>query len=309
MFSGSDDLVRAANLIELALTEAGDDPAARARALAAGAIIDMNLERRARAQRRYDEALALFAQVGDARGVADIRDARAMAVFLDGEIDAAIDAFEQAAQLFVDSGNLLRVVTPRSTRGHALVFAGKAEYGLADTDAAIELANALGYLEGEAMAHWHRSETLTALGRVDEAIASAQQAVSLAARVGHRGWSATASRALGIAYEAAGDLAAAEAAFRRSVELSTHFPLFACWAHSRLALVLIATGRLDEAARHVDEALVTGPPLGHYEARLAGCALARARGDADASSLLTDAIDRADSGGHRASLARLQALR
>lgn len=309
MSSGSDDLVRAANLIELALTEAGDDPVARARALTAGATIDINLDRRGRAEQRYDEALTLFERAGDARGVADILDARAMAVFLDGEIDAAMAAYEQAAQLFVDSGNLLRVVTPRSSRGHALVFAGKPESALVDATAAAELANSLGYVEGEGTAHWIRSEALSGMGQSEEAITAAAKAGSLAAEAGHRGWAATAARALGIAHEAAGDLAAAETAFRRSLELSTHIPLFACWAHSRLALVLTAGGELDEAAEHVDSALVTGPPLGHYEARLAGCALAVAKGDPAAETLLAGAIELAAAGGHRASLERLRALR
>jgi hypothetical protein len=97
-------MIRAANLVELAVVEAADDPAARARALATSAIIDMNLERRARAESRYKEALTLFEQVGDARGVADILDARAMAVFLDGDMGTAVDAFDRVAQLFVDSG-------------------------------------------------------------------------------------------------------------------------------------------------------------------------------------------------------------
>jgi len=299
--SGSDDLLRAATLIDLALTEAGDDPATRAGALAAGAIIDMNIDRRARAQRRFDEALGLFEQVGDARGVADILDARAMAVFLDGEIGAAVDALEQVAQLFVDSGNLLRVVTPRATRGHSLIFAGDSEQGLADADEAIELAGGLGYREGVASACWIRSEALTAQDRVDEAIVSAEKALSIASSVGHRGWRATALRGLGIAREAAGDLAAAEDAFRLSVETSTPFPLFACWAHARLALALVALGRLDEAADHVDIALVTGPPMGHYEARLAHCTLAVARGDSDAEDLVDDAVERAAAGGHQAS--------
>jgi hypothetical protein len=70
--SGSDDMIRAANLVDLAVVEAADDPAARARAVATSAIIDMNLERRARAESRYKEALTLFEQVGDARRVADI---------------------------------------------------------------------------------------------------------------------------------------------------------------------------------------------------------------------------------------------
>jgi tetratricopeptide (TPR) repeat protein len=142
-------------------------------------------------------------------------DARAMAVFLDGDIGTAVDAFDRVAQLFVDSGNLLRVVTPRSTRGHALVVAGRPREGLADTEAALDLSRSLGYPEGEAMVLWQNSEALTALGRTAEAKHAAANAVSIAERVGRRGWTATALRSIGIAYEATGDLPTAEDAFRR----------------------------------------------------------------------------------------------
>ncbi len=90
------------------------------------------------------------------------------------------------------------------------------------------------------------------------------------------------------------------------LEQSTHFPLFQCWAHARLAMVLTDPGRLAEAAEHVDIAFVTGPPLGHYEARLAACSLAVQRAQPDALQLVADAIRHAESGGHGASLALLR---
>jgi hypothetical protein len=86
-------------------------------------------------------------------------------------------------------------------------------------------------------------------------------------------------------------------------------PLFACWAHARLALVLIYRGRLDAAAKHVDEALATGPPVGQYEARLARCELAAARGEPHTAELIAEATELAAAGGHRASLPRLAELR
>lgn len=307
--AGSDDLLRAANLVELALLEAGEEPEARARALTAGAIIDMNLERERRADERFDEALALFQRVGAADGIADILDARAMRIFMDGEVDAAIGAFHQVAQLFTDSGNLLRVVTPRSVCGHARVFGGRPADGLADVEEALEIALSLGYREGEAVCRWHRSEALTALGRLDDAVREARRGSEVARAAGHRGWTAMTSRALGIALEAAGDLRGAETACRLAVESSVNFPLSECWAHARLALVLTAQGRLDEAAEYAESALVAGPPLAQYEARLAGCALAVARGAADADVLMEDAMRRAAAGGHRASLDRLRRLR
>jgi DNA-binding SARP family transcriptional activator len=307
--SGAEDLLHARNLADLALLEAGEDPAARGRALHIAALVDMNLDQPARAQRRFAEALSLFSTVGDAGGVADIQDAQAMARFMDGDLDGAIEAFDRVARLFADSGNLLRVVTPRTARGHALVFAGQPVAGLVETGEALELTRSLGYAEGEAGVLFVRSDALTACGRLEEALAAADAALSTARLIGHRGWTATALCGRGTALHAAGDPAGAEAAFRESLDLSAHLPLFACWAHSRLSLVLLTQGRMDEAAEQVDEALRTGPPVGQYEARVARCELAFARGVPGAAALIDEAIDLATTGGHRACLPRLHVLR
>lgn len=194
--------------------------------------------------------------------MADILDAQAMAGFLDGDIAGGIDAFDRVARMFVDIGNLLRVITPRSTRGHGLVFAGRAADALADTSEAVELARSLGYPDGETYALWHHSEALSACGRTAEATESAELALSIARRLRHRGWTATALRALGIARQADGDLAAAEEAYRRSLRASERLPLFVSWAHARLGAVLVRAGRVDETARHVEAALGTGPRSG-----------------------------------------------
>lgn len=73
--------------------------------------------------------------------------------------------------------------------------------------------------------------------------------------------------------------------------------------------MLVATDRLDAAARHVERALVIGPPLGHYEAGRAHCELAVTRAASDAPALVADATEHAVRGGHLADLTRLAALR
>ena len=150
--SAARDLRHAGELGELALVEAGDEPAERARALETAAILDMNLELPDRAR---------------------ILDSRAMATFLDGRVRDGVTLFSRAAQLFTDSGDLLRVITPRSTCGHGLVFADRPAEGHTQTDAALELGRELGSPEGQAYALWQRSEALSALARVDEAEADA----------------------------------------------------------------------------------------------------------------------------------------
>jgi tetratricopeptide (TPR) repeat protein len=279
LYSGAEDLERAAGLAELAVLDAGDDPAALARALEVAAIVDMNREQPDRARQRFDRALALYQDRHDAAGAARLLDARAMAPFLDGRIPSALALFTQVADLLTDSGDLLHVVTPTSTAGHALVFAADPEAGLVRTTAAVELARSLGHAEGVTYALWHRCEALAALGRAEEALGCAREALAVADRLGHRGWTATALRALGLALRAGGDLPAAAGAFTRSLETASGgLTLFSSWAAAQLALTAIACGEAGTAAPLVHRALAEGPALAQYEARLARAELApRAR--------------------------------
>lgn len=306
--SGAEDLMRADRLVELALAEAKTDPRSKARALAVGAIIDMNLEYSERADARSVEALALFEELGDARGMAEVADGRAMASFLGGHLPDALVKFDRVANLFEDIGDLVRVVTPRSTRGHGLVFTGHVAEALEETGSALELARSLRSVEGEAYALWHRSEALTAAGRLDDAMAAADTALSIAQRIGHRGWTATAWRAIGIARRACGDTTAAEEAYRSSLACTDHLPLFACWAHAQLALLLIENGRLQEAWPHVERAIGTGPPLGRFEARLARCEFAHATDDPNTPSIARHALDDAVAVGYVVGTERLAEL-
>jgi tetratricopeptide (TPR) repeat protein len=303
--SGAQDLVRAAELAETALVEAGNDDAARAAALEIAAVLDMNLYRPERAAERAAEALARYERIGDAGGRARVLDGRAMATFLAGEVHRGTQLLQRAADLFEDSGELLRVITPRSTAGHGLVFAGAPVGGLELTTSALELARTLGNPEGQTYALWHGTEALVAAGRTDEALAAADEALAIAERIGHRGWTATAYRALGIARQAVGELDAALAAFQSSLAVSENFNLFASWAASRTALVLVALGRADEAAPLVDKALAEGLPLAHFEARLAQVELANARDDPQTAALAAAALRRADESGVRQSRERL----
>ena len=135
---GADDLHRAAELAELAVVEAGSDPAAAARALEVASVTDMNLGRSDRAEERAASALQRYSALGDSAGAARILDARAMATFLQVDIRAGTELLDRAAHLFEDSGDLMRTITPRSTRGHGLVLLSRAEEGLADATRALD---------------------------------------------------------------------------------------------------------------------------------------------------------------------------
>jgi DNA-binding SARP family transcriptional activator/tetratricopeptide (TPR) repeat protein len=305
--SGSRDPHRAAELAELALVEAGADDLERATALETAAILDMNLGRPERARQRAEEALQLYRAAGDAGGVARILDGRAMATFLDGRVAEGVELFGRVAELFEDAGELLRVVTPRSTAGHGLVFLDRPGDGLAATGDALRLARELDAPEAQSYALWHRSEALSGLDRTEEAEADAREALSIARAVAHRGWTATGYRALGIALQAQGRLDEAAAAFTASAGAAgDSLGLFACWAAARSAMVAVAVGEPDRAAESVGRALALGPPLGHYEARLAQVELAAARGADELPVLAAAALATARAGGHVVSARMLE---
>ena len=309
LISGARDLHQAAELAELAIVEAAADTAAQAFALETAAILDMNLDRPDRARVRAEEALQRYRSLGDGGGVARILDGRAMATFLDGRIADGVGVFARVAQLFTDSGELLRVVTPQSTRGHGLVFMARPDEGLTATTAALQLARDLDAPEGQAYALWHRSEALSGLGCTAEAEADAREALAIALAIDHQGWTATAQRALGIAFQTAGDLDAAAAAFAASAGTAGEsLTLFAAWAAAREALVAIARGSLAGVDALVARALAVGPPLGRFEARLAAAELSVARGEPTASTVAADALAAAQAAGEAVTVPRLREL-
>jgi DNA-binding SARP family transcriptional activator len=305
---GAEDELRAAELVDLALTEAASDPLARAGALAVGAIVDLNVNRLDRAAKRSDEALELFQRGGDARGVAAILDGRAMAAFLSGRVRESAEAFDRAATLYVDTGQLLPAVSPRASRVHALVKLARPGDALADGDAALELARTLGHPDSICYSLLQRSFALAALGRGQEALANATEALAFAERLGHREWTIMSHHRTGVAYEAAGDPDRAEAAYRRALELADPVPYH--WSHcaNGLARLLIARGELDEAEPLVTRSLAEGLPLTAYEARAAQVELLAARGVEAARSLAREAMALAEQGGCLAVVPRLRAF-
>jgi DNA-binding SARP family transcriptional activator/tetratricopeptide (TPR) repeat protein len=305
---GAEDELRAAELVDLALAEAGREPQARAGALAVGAIVDLNVNRLDRSAERFDEALELFQRAGDARGVARILDGRAMAAFLAGRIRESADAFDRAASLYVDSGQLLPAVSPRASRVHALVKLARPDDALADGDAALDLARALGHPDSVCYSLLQRSLAVAALGRGREALTNATEALAIAERLGHREWTIMGHHRLGVAWEAAEDPERAEGAYRRGLELADRVPYHWSQCANGLARLLITRGDLDAAEPLIARSLAEGLPLTAYEARAAQVELLAARGQEAAWPLAREAMALAEQGGCLAVVSRLQAL-
>jgi DNA-binding SARP family transcriptional activator len=306
--SSSQDYGRAGELIEIALVEAGEDPAARAEALVGGAIIDLNTNRFERAETRRSEALALFREVGNARGVAGILEAQALGAFFQGRIRESVELLDRAVTLFADLGELIHVGGLRCTRGLAVACMKQEYEGLAEIDEGIDLARLVGNPEIEALGLWFRCEVLIGLGRAEEAIRDAEDALAIAREIGHRESTAMALIGLGGALHLMGQLDQAERVLHEAEQTAKGMPVFSGSAAARLATVLISRNDLDAAEQLVGRALSEGAPFGQYEASLAMSRIAFARGDPAAPQIAAEALALAEAGGHLAIAAQLEAL-
>ncbi|WP_299735800.1 BTAD domain-containing putative transcriptional regulator [Pseudonocardia sp. 73-21] len=304
----SRDVIGGGELVELAIAEAGDDPAARGQALAAGAITDLTLPRLGRARRRFHEARHLLDQAGDTNGAARLLYWRGMARFVAGRPAEAARELDPLAHLAAVPTEVLRLWHPRVIRGHALVFMAEPAAGLAEIEEVLAWARAVEHPVVHSACLWHRGEALAALGRHADAVDSAEAAVAIARRVGHAEEVAASLRGLGVAWHATGDLERAEQAFRGSLRTAQNAPLFAGWAAARLGLVLVEQGRFAEAAPLIDTARHHGMPLIRHEARWAHAELLRARGEHTASRFATTALNAARTSGYLVLVPRLAAL-
>jgi DNA-binding SARP family transcriptional activator/tetratricopeptide (TPR) repeat protein len=300
--------IRGYELAELAVAEAGDDPAAGGQALAARALVDLWLARPASATRQARRARRLLHRAGDAEGTARLLHWHAMAAFLAGRLPTAAAEFEQLAELPSRLPETPRLWNPRATLGHALVFLDEPEAGLAEIDTALSWACTVDDPIMRSSCLWHRSEALIALERHAEAAQSARAALAIARRIEHAEWTSASLRALGIARHAAGDLDGAEAALRDALRTGGMIPLFAGWASARLGLVLVGQGRLADAWPLIHTALHHAVPLARHEARWAHAEFLHARHDPTAPQIAASALAAARTDGYRALLPRLGGL-
>lgn len=306
--SRSHDAIRGGDLVELAIAEAGDDPAARGQALAAGAVIDLSLVQLDRARRRFHQAHILLELAGDTDGTARLLYWRGMASFVTGRLAEATRELDHLARLLVTPNEMLRLWNPRALRGHALVFMAEPAAGLAEIDKAMAWARAAEHPAVHSSCLWHRSEALAALGRHAEAVDNAHAALVIARRIGHVELTAAALRGLGVAWQAAGDLDRAEAAFRDSLHTAEPAPLFAAWAAARLGLVLVSQNRVTDAGPFIDTALHRGAPLTRHEASWAQAEHLHARRDDAGPAAAAMALKAAHENGYLALAPRLAEL-
>ncbi len=220
-----EDYAQAQEVIELALAEAGGDPAARAEALAISGFFHVNLNELERAELKAAEALDLFDTIGEPAGMATVADLRGLVALFSGRLIEASELFDRAARLYRDCGRLLKVGTVRSMLAWVLLMNDRAEEALQENDAALELEQSLAQPEGEAGCLWLRTEILLALGRLDEAWVAARAGLAIGRRLGNWESISVNLRALAGCCRASGDLGGAAEALREAMDVGGAVPL------------------------------------------------------------------------------------
>jgi len=157
--------------------------------------------------RSHRQALEIFKQDGDERGMAATRDLLGMATLQHGDQIGSYNEYQQAIQLFRkldDKHGLISSLIVTSTASYwddtDLVPAQSLAASQQMAREALDLARHIGWAAGQAFAEWTNSLGLANRGMFEEAITHATEALRIATEIEHRQWTTGALYALGHSY-------------------------------------------------------------------------------------------------------------
>jgi DNA-binding SARP family transcriptional activator/tetratricopeptide (TPR) repeat protein len=297
LISGADDYVHAGELVELALTEAGADLPARARALAVGTMIEGNLGNLDRADSLAGQALELFRRLEDANGAADILELQGLNLVYAGRLTEGVALLGRVADLFRDAGKLIRIGPTVTFRALGMRMMNRLEEAIGELDELLELELQLGSAEGECWCRAVRGLILADLGRIDESKREGGEALRIARAINHRELLSGSLLNFGYSCQMDGDLDGAMLLITESAEAAAGLPAFLCFAEGGMARIEVLRGNLEAAEVHVRAAMEAGFPFAMYQAELAHAELMVARGDPEAPDRIAGYLSSAESGG------------
>jgi len=192
----------------LAQAERMGDPARHAHSLNRLGNWHVNREQPQHGQELHHQALVIFEQLGDQRGVAETLDLLALASYFRGDRRQAIAWYEDAAALFralqerqalasmlTSLGHLRCASRAFDTMSGARPGPGKA---LRECEEALAIAREIGWRSGEAYALNQLALCLAAAGEYGRALGAAQEGLAIAEEIGHGHWQAFAHSTLAI---------------------------------------------------------------------------------------------------------------
>lgn len=308
----------------LDLARAMGDPSTLAQSLNRLANWHVNVEEPHEGLRYHREALAVFQQLRDRRGIAETLDFLGMASYLSGDLVQGTAYYEQAIPLFreLDDRHLLvSILATLAMRGGTyqtnvvLPAASTLAESARSAEMALAISRAIGWRSDEAYAVLHLGFCLGSLGEYGRALDAARLGVAIAEEIGHRPWLAKAHCLLGMIHFDVLDLPTARMHLERALALAAEAGslIWIRFATAFLASVLIAQ-KEHESAEAVLQAVPGPDPRSQTLAlRLCWCAraeLALARGEAgQALQIVDDLIASTPGTSDRRPILRLARLR
>ncbi len=266
----------------LALSQTLNDPALHARSLNRVGNWHLNVEQPHEALRSHREALTLFEQLHDSRGIAETLDLLGMASYLGGDLIEGTAYYQQAIALFRELGDKPGLTSSLATlvlRGptyqtDALVSAASLAEVCQDAEHALSIAREVGHRSAEAYALFQLGLCLGSQGEYGRAFEAVSQSLNSAEEIEHRQWQTAAPTVLGGMYSGLLAYPQAREHFEHALALAREMgSLF--WtrlATAYLASVTILLHDLAQAEKILHAALSRDTPTETMAQRLAWCA-------------------------------------
>jgi DNA-binding CsgD family transcriptional regulator/tetratricopeptide (TPR) repeat protein len=266
----------------LILSQALDDPLLHAHSLNRIGNWHLNVEQPHEALRYHREALAIFQQLQNSRGIAETLDLLGMTSYLGGDLIGGTTYYQQAIPLFDELGNReglissLATLTMRASTYHTntLIAAASLAEVLPDAERAVMLARDIGQRSAESYTLLQLGLCLGSQGEYIRALAACQQSLHIAQEIEHRQWQTAAHAMLGGVYSGLLVLQQASEHFEQALVLAqeTHSLFWTRMATGYLASTAIQLHDLVKAETVLHAALNTDTPAETMGQRMLWCA-------------------------------------
>jgi len=294
LWGGHQDYARGLDLTRRAvgLLERSGDRRAEAEGRAQLGVMLLNVVRMPESRRELEAALALFEQVDDVRGQGRTLEMLGMNIQLSGDLERADAILQRTLPLVQASGDRRTEISALGSRASVLSFRYGLAAGLPDLRRAGELAHSLEARGDAAFIHALTAEMQIAFGVFGDALAEASSGLAIARELGHREWTTYGLGMLGRLHAECGDVAGARALHDEELALARRLGahIWIADALANLGLGLVYAGELDDARRHLIEAIEVADECVEKvifpQLHLGLCALAAGRPD-DALAAVT----------------------
>lgn len=268
----------------LMLSQREENPLLHAHSLNRIGNWHLNVEQAQEALHYHQEALAIFEQQQDSRGVAETLDLLGMTSYLGGDLARGTTYYQQAIALFDEQGNRegltssLAALIMRASTFHTDVLVAVASLTevLSDVERALMLAREIGQRSAESYALFQVGVCLGSQGEYTRALVACQQSLHIAEEIEHRQWQTAAHAMLGGVYNSLLAHEQARGHFEQALTLAQemHSLFWTRMATGYLSSTFVQLHDLASAEALLDASLNADTPAETLGQRMVWCASA-----------------------------------